>query len=315
MKILVLTAALCLSLQTVAQTTEVYYDFYWKPCGPSLARYYSTVQKTDSGWLRHDYFVTGPTLQMRALYADKDCKIKNGHAVYYYANGQLQAAGRYQNNKLQGTYLRYHSNGMMADSAAYRDDIPTGSRILWHRSGYMSDSIYRISDSMQIHVRWFEDGNLAAAGYLLHQEPYGKWRYHHRNGTIAGEVVYKEGEVLSAAYFNEDGSPQPDTANANVAARFKKGGTEGWKKYVEKNLFWPHGLRLANTTQVTVGVEFYISPEGKIIDAEITVPFHPEFDRIALNTIRNSPDWLPAIEHNRKVLQRFRQSVTFLQEE
>ena len=298
-----------------AQDRETYYDYYWKPCDPALACYYSVVKKTDSGWLRQDFYTGSSTVQMQALFADKECKIKNGEAVYFYANGQLQSRGKYVNDKRNGMYIRYHSNGMMADSALYFKEVQTGSRIQWHRNGYMSDSIYRENDSLKVHIQWFEEGQLAAAGYLLHGERYGKWRFHHRSGAVAGEVVYKDGEVISTIYRNEDSSPQTDLKKANSDANFKKGGIEGWKKYVEKSLYWPAGFRLANTTQVTVGVEFNISAEGKVVDAEITVPFHPVFDKIALQTIRNSPDWQPAMEHNRKVMQRFRQSVTFLQEE
>lgn len=314
-KSLIFFGVLSLSVIAAAQTTEAYYDFNWKPCEPGLARYYSTVQKTDSGWLRNDYFISGPALQMRALFADKNCKIKNGHAVYFHANGQLQATGKFVNDKREGPYIRYHSNGMMADSASYHNGETTGSHLFWHRSGYMSDSIYHINDSTDVHIQWFEDGKLSGAGYLLHGENHGRWRYYHRNGAVAGELVYNKGKVISAGYLTEDNNPQPDTAKANAAGRFKKGGDEGWKRYLEKNLFWPTGFKLANTTQVVVGVEFILSPEGKVTDVELTVPFHPEFDKIALNVIRNSPEWQPAVQHNRKVMQRFRQSVTFSQEE
>jgi len=38
------------------QKVHAYYDYLWKPCSPEQARYFSEIQKTDSGWLRHDYF-------------------------------------------------------------------------------------------------------------------------------------------------------------------------------------------------------------------------------------------------------------------
>jgi hypothetical protein len=298
-----------------AQKTEAWYDYYWKPCEPGLARYYSTVQRTDSGWLRHDFFVTGPVIQMRALYADKDCKILNGEAQYYHANGNLQAKGYYRQHKREGLYIRYHSNGMMSDSATYSNDRPVGSRIFWHKNGYQSDSIYHVNDSTDVHISWFDTGELAGAGYVVNGEFFGKWKYYHRSGPLSGEVVYKGGKAISRQYFNEDGSPEPDTAKANRAPLFKKGGEGEWRKYLEKNLYWPHRIELVNTTQVTVGVLFSVSEQGKAEDVEITVPFHPEFDNIALKTILNSTGWQPAIQHNRKIRQWYRQSVTFQQTE
>lgn len=315
LKIFILISVLFLSVVTTAQTTVTYYDYYWKPCEPGLARYYSTVQKTDSGWLRHDYFVAGPSLQMQALYSDKDCKIKNGYAAYYYANGQLQAKGRFVNDKREGVYTRYHSNGMMSDSGFYQGDKGIGTRFRWHRNGYMADSITRINDSMEVQVSWFDDGTANAGGYRLNNELHGKWNYWHINGTLAGEEMYDRGRVISKTYYNEDGTTQPDTALANSDAVFKNGGIQGWRRYLEKNTRWPEKYELQNTTQVTVGVLFCVDEQGKITEAETTVPFHPVFDSAALNIIRKSPAWKPAMRNNRKIKSWYQQPVTFVQEE
>jgi hypothetical protein len=51
-------ACLVFCTQAAAQRTELYSDYNWKPCEPLEARFYSTIQKTDSGWLRNDYFIS-----------------------------------------------------------------------------------------------------------------------------------------------------------------------------------------------------------------------------------------------------------------
>jgi TonB family protein len=293
----------------------MYYDYSWKPCEPGTARFYSVVSKTDSGWLRQDYYINSMQLQMQALYEDSDCKIYNGNAAWYYANGIPSAIGRYSHNKQEGICVRYHPNGMIADSATYRDGKPEGIRLLWHRNGYMSDSIAHINDSTDVQVSWFDDGSLSAAGYLVNGKRHAKWKYYHRNENLAGSIVFDKGIVLSAEYFNVDGSSQPDTSKANMEAGFKNGGIDGWRKYIVKNTHWPHGLKLKNTTLVTVVISFVINEEGKPEDVEVYVPFHPEFDKAAEDIIRKSPVWKPAIAQNRKVKQVFRQPVTFLQEE
>ncbi|HNR16733.1 MAG TPA: energy transducer TonB [Chitinophagaceae bacterium] len=312
MKNFILIITQCIAVTLTAQTTEAYYDFFWKPCEPGLARFYSTVQKTDSGWLRHDYFITSSTLQMRALYADKECKIKNGEAVYFHANGQLQARGRFVNDKREGIYTRYHPNGMMSDSGFYQNDNSTGIRYRWHSNGYVADSITRVNDSTEVQVSWFDDGSINAAGYLLNNELNGKWKYWHRNGTAAGEEVYDKRKVISKTYYNEDGSAQPDTALANSDAVFKNGGQQGWRRYLEKNVRWPENYQLVNTTQVTVGVSFSIDENGKVGDVELYVPFHPVFDKAAEEIIRKSPDWKPAMRNNRKTKAWYRQPLTFV---
>lgn len=298
-----------------AQKTELFYDYNWKSSTPENAKFYSTVEKTDSGWFRNDYYISTYKLQMKALYEDADCKIINGYCTWFHANGIPSTVGRMIHNKREGVCVQYHPNGMIADSATYHNGIPVGARFMWHRNGFLADSISHINDSMDVQVSWFDDGALKAAGYLLKDKPVGKWKYYHRNSEVAGIVIYENGKSVSKEYFNEDGSPQADTAVANSESVFKNGGINGWRKYLEKTALWPHGLQLVNTNAVTVGVEFTINEEGKPEDVGIYIPFHDAFDKIAIEIIRKSPVWKPAMQHNRKVKQRYRQPVTFQQTE
>ncbi len=277
------------------------------------ARFYSTIEKTDSGWLRNDYYINGMSLQMRALYEDKECKINNGQANYFYPNGYPSILGRMVKNKQEGICMRYYSNGMTADSAFYSTGRPVGYRLMWHRNGFLSDSIAHVNDSVDVQISWFDNGGPSAGGYLLRNKKNGKWKYYHRNGEPSGTEVYNNGKLLSQEYFNEDGTPQTDTAKANTDAIFKNG-IEAWKKYLENKLYWPPAYKLTNTDMVTVGIQFVIDETGKAQDVEVYVPFSKEFDNIAVNVIRNCPAWKPAIKQNRKVKTLFRQPVTFHQE-
>ena len=315
MKNFILLTALFVTVAATAQKTETFYDYSWKPCPPENARFYSVLEKTDSGWFRKDYFMGSKSLQMQALYEDSACKIKNGYYYYFHANGRSSSIGRELKNKQEGICIRHHPNGMPADSALYRNGVPVGSRMRWHRNGYMSDSIYHANDSMDVQISWFDDGAISSAGYLLNGKLHGKWKYYHRNGNPSGEVVYSKGDVVSKTYYNEDGSPETNTSEANKEASFKNGGIEGWQKYLHKNLYWPRGYEFSNGTLAVVVVGMTINEQGKPEDVEVVTPFHPEFDRIALKIIQNSPAWLSAVEQNRKVKKRFNQPVTFQQEE
>lgn len=314
MKITTLLFLLFISHHSFTQKTEAYYDYFWKPCVPENARYYSSVEKTDSGWLRHDFFVKSQKLQMRALYADDSCKVQNGDFIYYHANGFPSSVGRMVNGKQEGVCISFHSNKMMSDSALYHNGQVAGKRLRWHPNGYLSDSISKVNDSMHVQIGWFDDGTPAYGGYLLYGRNDRKWKYFHHNGEVAAAEVYAKGKLISAEYFDEEGKPQTDTSNVNRAAGFK-GGEEAWKKYMEKKLFWPHGLQFTVPASVTVGLSFVIDENGKVKDVEVSMPFHESFDNIALKIIHNSPDWQPAISQNRKIKAYRRQPVTFTQEE
>lgn len=312
MKIFQLTFLLIACYSCIAQKTESYYDFYWKPCPAENASYYSTVEKTDSGWLRHDYYIQARRLQMQALYKDEACDIPNGNCNYYYANGIPSSIGKMIGRKQEGICVSYHYNGMISDSALFHNGEIVSNRFRWHSNGYMSDSIARVNDSMHVQVGWFDDGSPAYAGYLLYGKQTGKWKYFHRNGQLSSTELYKEGKVINAEYFDENAAKLTDTSGVNREAQFK-GGETAWKKYLEKKLYWPVSLQFKTSGYVTIGVSFAVDENGKVTDAYVSLPFHESFDKIAMEIINNSPAWQPAISHNRKVKAWRTQPVTFVQ--
>lgn len=314
MKFCLLVFCCSMGFTSLAQKTEAYYDFFWKPCSPENARYFSTVEKTDSGWLRKDYYLSSGKLQMQALFEDQACKIQNGHCFYYHANGVPSVVGRNVHGKREGTCVSYHSNGMIADSGMFHKGDCVDKAFRWHRNGYMSDSIHRVNDSTFVQVGWFDDGALAYAGYVLKAKQNGKWKYYHHNGQLSASEHYDNGKMSKVEYFDEQGNSKTDTSDVNREAMLK-GGEVAWKKYLEKSLYWPSGLKFTTAAAVTVGVSFAIDENGKVVDAEVYMPFHDEFDKIALKIIKNSPQWLPAISHNRKVKAYRRQPITFEQGE
>jgi len=297
---------------TFAQKKETYYDYFWKPCSTENARYYSIVEKTDSGWFRKDYFLSSRTLQMQGLYEDEACKIRNGFFKFYYANGVPSSIRRFIHGKWEGVCISYYSNGMMLDSALFHEGRVVDKRLRWHRDGYMSDSITRIDDSTEVAIGWFDDGSLDYAGYLANEKQNGKWKYYHHNGQLSSLETYANGKLIMAKYFDETGKPQTDTSAANREAAFK-GGEEGWKSYLSRHLHWPSDLEFTKAAAPTVGIDFTVDENGKVVDAEVTLPLHPDFDAIALSIVKNCPAWTPATAHNRKVKAYRRQPITFEQ--
>jgi len=311
-KIHLLLLILLLPFFLFSQKTETYYDYFWKPCSAENARYFSLVEKTDSGWFRKDYFLSSRTLQMQGLYEDENCKTSNGFFKFYYPNGSPSSIRRFIHGKWEGVGISYYSNGMILDSGLFHEGNVVDKRLRWHRNGYMSDSVTRINDSTEVEIAWFDDGAVANAGYLVNGKQNAKWKYYHHNGQLSSLETYANGKLTVAEYFDENGRPLADTSGVNKEAAFK-GGEQAWKKYLERKLHWPPGLQFSRTAAVTVGIDFTVDENGKIIDAEVSVPFHPDFDNIALSIIKGSPAWIPATAHNRKVKAYRRQPVTFEQ--
>ncbi len=291
-----------------------FYDVNWKECSLPNARFYSTIEKTDSGWFRNDYYISTKTLQMSALFKDSLFRIHNGMAIYFYANGQLKSIGNYVDGRKEGLYLGYHYNGMMEDSAYYKNGKLEGVAISWFPNGFMSDSSFAKNDSTLVSVRWFDNGNPSDYGYFINKKKQGKWMYFHKNGQTAAVEINERGKVLEVTYFNEDGSVQPDTSKANQEASFRNG-IKDWSNYLSGKIYWPSQYKLTHTDTAKVMTVFTVDEDGKVVDYFVEVPFHPLLDAVALDALKKCPAWKPAIDHNRRIKAYRRQPLTFTQSE
>lgn len=299
-----------LSLFANAQKQTAYYDYNWNICKLENARFVSVVEKTDSGFLQLDYFLSTFSLQMQGLYKDSTTKIKNGNFFYYYPNGNISSMGKYINDKKEGLWLKYYNDGMMEDSANYKEDEIFGISLAWHQNGFLRDSLNVDESGKATDLTWFDNGQLSAAGILLNKKPFGKWKYYHKNGKPSAIEIYEENKLVNKYLFGEDGITIPDTTSQDRTVMFK-GGTKSWKIFLQKNLRIPSDYNPSKDFLATVVLAFYIDEEGKISDPFVETPFKTDFDNEALRVIKKAPKWLPAIYHNRRVSVFVRQAISF----
>ncbi|RFM27779.1 energy transducer TonB [Deminuibacter soli] len=313
MKPLLLLPCLLLYITTTAQKVEKYFDFRWKETTPDSARYAAMIERTDSGWHRKDYFIHERSLQMDGTYEDEACKTANGLFVYYHANRRLKRKGEYSHGQFNGLWVSYHANGMMSDSIHYNNGHRTGTCLGWYADGTASDSAVWNADGSGIAVAWFNNGSPSFAGrYSAGEKKNGKWQFFHNNGKVAAFEWYQDGVLVNKQYFDEQSNPM-DTTSHDHEANFP-GGIKAWQKYLYKHVYFPTQYQLVNADQAVVVVDADIDEDGNVSNAEVSAPFHPEFDIIALDAVRKSPKWLPAVQHNRRVRTRVRQPVYFAQE-
>ncbi len=298
-----------------AQKIEKYYDYLWHETAPKYARFYSITEKTDSGWHRRDFFLHGPSLQMDGFYEDSTAETASGMLGYYYPDKKPESYGRYLHGKKQGLWISFYANGMMEDSTVYDDDHPVGTSIGWYRTGYMSDSSVYQPDGSGVEISWFDNFNPSSAGLLGPGfKKQGKWKYFHKNGKISAMELYANDRLIDKQYFDESGAVVADTTNKDKKAEFP-GGLSAWTKYLGRHLYFPEHVEITNSDKAVVVISATINEDGKIEDAYVSTPFYPEFDKIALDVIRKSPNWIPAVSHNRKVKYEIQQPVTFSQPE
>jgi hypothetical protein len=309
--LLLLILASATTARVSAQKSVRYYNFEWKECEVAHARFLTTMEHTDSGWHRIDYYlVKTPKLQMDGWYLDSAEKIPVGQFVYAYPDQKLAMKGRYFNGRKKGTWLTYHFNGMIADSTTYAEGDPVGTSLRWYPNGYLADSSIHNPDGSGMEVTWFDNGNPSSAGlFTAGRKMYGKWQFFHKNGNLSAIELYDHGQLMKKQYYDENGQATADTASRDRPATFK-GGVDAWLKYLDNHLHFP-SYTITNSDQAAVVVSFTVDEDGNVKDPFVSTPFYPPFEKEAVYSINKSPKWLPAIEHNRCVQASCRQPVIF----
>ncbi len=294
---------------------ERYYDYNWKETEDQFARYYSIARNTDSGWLKGDYFASTRKIQMIGLYEDAANQIKNGLFRFYHATGILSSIGRYVHNKKEGLFLEFYSNGILKDSTVYHDGIPIGTSEGWYSNGVAEYQLKVDSSGNGIYTSWFNNSSPSSAGrYIGYQAgvhvPNGRWQYFHKNGKVSSVELYRAGILMDKQYFDEEGSPLGDTILKDHPASFP-GGSKAFSKFINSNLYFPSHLDFKNGFTAVVLLDVTIDEDGKVGNVEATLPLHPDIDKIAIEAMKKSPVWLPAINHNRRVPYSFSFPIEF----
>jgi hypothetical protein len=198
------------------------------------------------------------------------------------------------------------------DSTFDTNGKPSGISKGWHANGYPSDSVSYRPDGVSVHVSWFDNGNPSSAGYKINDSLHGKWTFFHKNGNPSAIEKYDHGKLISRQYFDEQGKEMTDTSNHDHQAAFT-GGQKAWLKYMLSKLYFPDQYKILNADKAVVVVDATIDEDGNITEPEISSPFYPAFNQIALKMMKGSPKWEPAVSHNRRVKFHIRQPVTFAQ--
>lgn len=222
--------------------------------------------------------------------------------------------GQYVNGKKEGTWLYYYPDGAMEDSTVFSRGNPIGTSLSYYNNGYLKDSAIWDEDGSGTFISWFDNGQPSSAGrYSEGNHMTGVWQFFHNNGQLSSREEYLYGKLVNKKYFNKQGLPIADTTDKFSPAVFN-GGKDAWSRYLKRKLFFPDRYKLDNADKAIVVVDFTINEDGTISDINVSAPLHPDFDIIAVKALKQSPPWIPAISHNRKVKYFMRQPFSFTQD-
>lgn len=297
--------------QMSGQKTEKFFNHLWIECQPNVARFYRLVVKTDSGYCRKDFYLRERRLCMLGNYKDSLLRVETGKFYYFYPDGSPAQVGRYVNGRKEGVWLSFHHNKMLKDSSAYLQGNQHGTSLSWHPNGRLADSTYSNEDGSGYSASWFDNGSISSRGkYSAGHKQDGLWEYYHINGQKSSLETYSDSKLIDKKYFDESGVEMKDTTNHDRPARYSDN-LQDWFNYLREKIYYPFNQHLVNGDEAVVVVDFIINEDGMPENVYTSTTFSEKFDREAENAIRESPQWLAAISHNRKVKYKTSQIVRF----
>jgi len=250
------------------------------------ASMYRKAWQEGDAWRVNDYYLDH-TLQMEGSYQTADLKIKDGVFRYYFKNGQKQKEFQAVDNYKVGSYRDWFKNGNLSSRGIYAEGYTPTERGEINRS-QPEQAIY-ILDTLSL-----KDS---------------VWTYYHVNGQMSARETYENGKMISAEYWDDDGSESGIYSPTERMPEFP-GGEMALMRFLGENVHYPeHDKNEGN--QGTVYVLFTVDREGKVKDAKIERSISPGLDKESLRVVNLMPEWSPGMMQNRLVEVSYNLPIRF----
>jgi protein TonB len=172
-----------------------------------------------------------------------------------------------------------------------------------------ADTTKKLTDG--IHRDYYESGIVSDSVIYKHRKRTLQYHYY-KNGAVMAIVRYgKDGDFSFVEGFDSTGVRIPDFIFQQQATF--PGGYKAWGVYLQEAVGrkQPAAFRKGEINGEVI-VSFLVDKEGHVAEVKLFESSgHPLLDEHALNVIRNSPDWNPAIQYNKRVIYRQIQKITY----
>lgn len=264
------------------ETTRIFYNEDWEEIPEPPFRYYRIGTRDSLGrW--------------------------QGRIADFYANGDVQMKGTYENDERDGIFIYYSDHKTYTSAGRYRDDRMIGKWETFHNNGRLKSEVY-YTDRYFLKNLWDSAGNqlvedgygkvveLHASGAVSEEGEYrdgykeGYWYGRHFNSEMHYEENYYRGRLVSGRSRNLQG----ETFIYDESSFFPlpAGGYAKLKEYIQ-GAVKKSGLRTTGTVRLT----FRVTDKGKLTDFKILHSVSREADELAKQILKGGPTWIPARDH------------------
>lgn len=198
---------------------------------------------------------------------------------------------------VNGKYLR---KAVLTKDSSWLTLDYNQSNILIARSYYTDTNFRR---KLFCHTYYHEE-----KGFLQQVKCYDDGKLHglqvgyDQNGDTLWTETYDHSHLVSSKSYGL-------FAKIEMESKFP-GGDAGWRRYLSENFVYPQKA-IRKKIQGTVIVQFIVDKEGKVTDVQVVKPVDPLLDAAAIQLIKSSPDWTPAVQNGRNVKSYKKQPIVF----
>ena len=225
----------------------------------------------------------------------------HGVCVCYKPNGEVYW-GEYKNGKATGKGKIYRDNGIVV-AGDYKNGKYHGIDTLYRSDGRLLIGKFR-------NGKMVASGKIAPAGMdsNLTYKPEEKPRYPKVDLRMRHEDFLKELELM----WEERNMAIAKRAGL-VAPKFKGGGIEDFRLWVNSQIVYPIADRASRKSRVVI-VEFVVLRDGSVADVHAIFGSDPVLNDLAVKAVAKSPKWTPGEQNGEKRSVRMTVAVDFVNE-
>lgn len=225
----------------------------------------------------------------------------HGECVCYKPNGEVYW-GQYKKGQATGKGKIYRDNGIVV-AGDYKNGKYHGTDTLYRSDGRLLIGKFR-------HGKMVASYKVAPAGmdsYLTYK-PEEKPRYPQIDLRRRHEDFLKELELM----WEERNMAIAKRAGL-VAPKFKGGGIEDFRLWVNSQIVYPIADRASRNSRVVI-VEFVVLRDGTVADIHAIFGSDPVLNDLAEKAVAKSPKWTPGEQNGEKRSVRMTVAVDFVNE-
>lgn len=156
-----------------------------------------------------DFKTGGPVTYAKMFYANgfiqaegkyiNQLKDSLWHFYTDYKNGELLSEETYVKGKKEGKSTVYHPGTTKAASITfYKNGIEEGAYVEYYLDGTKKEEATYLAGNLEGKAVWYcADGKISILGNYQHSLKHGTWMYYNCDGTLRGKEVWDKGKLTS----------------------------------------------------------------------------------------------------------------------